>query len=79
MMKLTYRDLILLLIIVALFLPFFLSQSLYEAYHACNAAVLMFFMIFSAFIPQDFCAVVVPLALALLLRSCSYVVSYCEK
>ncbi len=36
-MKLTYRDLILLLIIVALFLPFFLSQSLYEAYHACNA------------------------------------------
>ncbi len=49
------------------------------AYHACNAAVLMFFMIFSAFIPQDFCAVVVPLALALLLRSCSYVVSYCEK
>lgn len=36
MMKLTFRDLILLLIILALFLPFFLSQSLYEAYHACN-------------------------------------------
>lgn len=45
-------------------------------YHAFNALVLMFFMIFSAFIPQDFCVVVVPLALTLLLRSCSYVVSY---
>ena len=45
-------------------------------YHAFNALVLMFFMIFSAFIPQDFCVVVVPLALSLLLRSCSYVVSY---
>ncbi len=45
-------------------------------YHAFNALVLMFFMIFFAFIPQDFCVVVVPLALTLLLRSCSYVVSY---
>ena len=45
-------------------------------YHAFNALVLIFFIIFSAFIPQDFCVVVVPLALTLLLRSCSYVVSY---
>ena len=45
-------------------------------YHAFNTAVLMFFIIFSFFIPQDFCVVVVPLALSLLLRSCSYVVSY---
>ena len=45
-------------------------------YHAFNAAILMFFIIFSFFIPQDFCVVVVPLALSLLLRSCSYVVSY---
>ena len=45
-------------------------------YHAFNTAVLMFFIIFSSFIPQDFCVVVVPLALSLLLRSCSYVVSY---
>ena len=45
-------------------------------YHAFNALVLIFFIIFSAFIQQDFCVVVVPLALTLLLRSCSYVVSY---
>ena len=45
-------------------------------YHAFNALVLIFFIIFSAFAPQDFCVVVVPLALTLLLRSCSYVVSY---
>lgn len=45
-------------------------------YHAFNALVLIFFIIFFAFIPQDFCVVVVPLALTLLLRSCSYVVSY---
>lgn len=45
-------------------------------YHAFNALVLIFFIIFSTFIPQDFCVVVVPLALTLLLRSCSYVVSY---
>ena len=45
-------------------------------YHVANAAVLMFFMIFSPLIPQDFCAVVVPLALVLWLRSCSYLFSY---
>ena len=48
-------------------------------YHLLNAAVLILFMIFSALIPQDFCVVVVPLALALLLRSCSYLLSYREK
>lgn len=48
-------------------------------YHPANAVLLCFFMIFSMFIPQDFCEVVVPLALTLLLRSCSYWVSYCEK
>ena len=36
-MKLTFRDLLLFLLIVALFLPFFLSQPLYEAYHGFNA------------------------------------------
>ena len=45
-------------------------------YHAVNIVVLTSFVIFSIFIPQDFCAVVVPLALALLLRSCSYWMSY---
>lgn len=46
------------------------------SYHRWNIVVLVFFMIFSLFIPQDFCAVVVPLASALLLRSCSYELSY---
>lgn len=36
-MKLTYRDLLLFLLIVALFLPFFLSPALYAAYHGFNA------------------------------------------
>ncbi len=45
-------------------------------YHASNASVLILFMLFSALIPQDFCAVVVPLALVSLLRSCSYWMSY---
>ncbi|MCM1531407.1 MAG: hypothetical protein NC048_02935 [Bacteroides sp.] len=36
-MKLTYRDLLLLLLVVALFLPFFLSQGLYHAYLDFNA------------------------------------------
>ncbi len=45
-------------------------------YHVWNAVVLMFFIIFSVLIPQDFCVVVVPLALALWLRSCSYILSY---
>ena len=40
-------------------------------YHVANAAVLMFFIVFSALIPQDFCEVIVPLALTLWLRSCS--------
>lgn len=48
-------------------------------YHRWNAVVLAFFMIFSAFIPQDFCVVVVPLALTLLLRSCSYELSYLKQ
>lgn len=37
-MKLNYKDLILVAIILAIFLPFFLSTPLYEAYHACNQA-----------------------------------------
>lgn len=45
-------------------------------YHAWNTVVLTSFMIFSIFIPQDFCVVVVPLALALWLRSVSYLTSY---
>ncbi len=45
-------------------------------YHPLNALVLTLFMLFSALIPQDFCVVVVPLALALSLRSCSYWISY---
>lgn len=45
-------------------------------YHAVNAVVLMFFILFSALIPQDLCAVVVPLALSLWLRSCSYLINY---
>lgn len=45
-------------------------------YHVLNGAILMFFIIFSALIPQDFCAVVVPLALILCIRSCSYLVYY---
>ena len=36
-MKFTGRDLLLCLLIVALFLPFFLSQPLYAAYHDFNA------------------------------------------
>lgn len=48
-------------------------------YHVVNSAVLIFFIIFSTVIPQDFCVVVVPLALALLLRSCSYMISYRKK
>lgn len=41
-------------------------------YHEVNMLVLMFFILFSVWIPQDFCVVVVPLALTLWLRSCSY-------
>ena len=41
-------------------------------YHEVNMLVLMFFILFSVWIPQDFCVVVVPLALILWLRSCSY-------
>ena len=48
-------------------------------YHPLNASVFILFMFFSALIPQDFCVVVVPLALALLLRSCSYWISYRKK
>ena len=48
-------------------------------YHPLNASVLILFMFFSALLPQDFCVVVVPLALALLLRSCSYWISYRKK
>lgn len=44
-------------------------------YHRVNATVLMFFILFSVLIPQDFCVVVVPLALALWLRSCSYLLN----
>lgn len=42
------------------------------SYHLLNAVVLILFMIFFFVIPQDFCVVVVPLALTLWLRSCSY-------
>lgn len=45
-------------------------------YHYAAGVVLTFFIIFSALIPQDFCVVVVPLALVLLLRSCSYIFTY---
>ncbi len=48
-------------------------------YHPLNATVLILFMFFSALIPQDFCGVVVPLASALSLRSCSYWISYRKK
>lgn len=48
-------------------------------YHCINATVLMFFMLFSALIPQDFCVVVVPLALALWLRSCGYLLNEIKK
>ena len=48
-------------------------------YHPLNVSVLILFMFFSALIPQDFCVVAVPLALALLLRSCSYCISYRKK
>lgn len=44
-------------------------------YHEANAFFLMFFMLFSFWIPQDFCVVVVPLALTLWLRSCSYLLN----
>lgn len=45
-------------------------------YHAFNTIVLIFFILFSTVIPQDFSAVVVPLALILLCRSCSYMIKY---
>ena len=45
-------------------------------YHLFNACILIFFILFSPLIPQDFCSVVVPLAVILLLRSCSYMYSY---
>ena len=45
-------------------------------YHAFNALVLIFFILFSPIIPQDFCVLVVPLALVLCCRSCSYIVRY---
>lgn len=48
-------------------------------YHAVNACILIFFILFSPIIPQKICSVIVPLALILLLRSCSYVVSYHKK
>lgn len=46
------------------------------SYHLYNTAVLMIFILFSRVIPQDFCMVVVPLALTLLLHSCSYLLTY---
>lgn len=45
-------------------------------FHMLNIAYLTLFIIFSAFIPQDFTPVVVPLALCLLLHSCSYWLIY---
>lgn len=48
-------------------------------YHRVNAVILIFFIVFSALIPQDFCVVVVPLALTLWLRSCSYLLNERKK
>lgn len=48
-------------------------------YHWINLVVLTLFILFSAIIPQDFCVLVVPLALCLLLRSCTYIIKYKNK
>lgn len=45
-------------------------------FHFLNVVYLTLFIIFSVFIPQDFTPVVVPLALCLLLHSCSYLLTY---
>ena len=48
-------------------------------YHKWNAAILTLFLIFSAVIPQEFSAIVVPLAIILIIRSCRYLLSYERK
>lgn len=48
-------------------------------YHPLNAAILTSFMIFSWWIPQDFSAIIVPLALVLLTRPLSYMLGYRKK
>lgn len=45
-------------------------------YHYINIAILTLFVLFSAWIPQDFGDIVLPLALGLLVRSVSYHFSY---
>lgn len=50
-----------------------------NVYHFVASAVLTLFIIFSALMPQNFNAVVVPLVLILLLRSCNYVFIYLKR
>lgn len=45
-------------------------------YHYINGAILTLFIVFVAWIPQDFCQIIVPLALALLTRPISYHLYY---
>ncbi len=45
-------------------------------YHYVNAAVLTLFIVLSAWIPQDFSEIIVPLAFGLLIRSASYCLNY---
>lgn len=48
-------------------------------YHYINGAILTLFIVFIAWIPQDFCQIIVPLALALLTRPISYYLYYHRK
>ena len=50
-----------------------------NVYHFVASVVLTLFIIFSALMPQNFNAVVVPLVLILLLRSCNYVFIYLKR
>lgn len=45
-------------------------------YHRLNCAILTLFILFSAFIPQDFSVLVVPLATVLSVRSTGYLIHY---
>lgn len=49
------------------------------SWHKWNAAFLTLFLIFSTIIPQEFSAIVVPLAIILIIRSCKYMLSYRER
>ncbi len=48
-------------------------------YHYLSAAFLTVFIVLSPWIPQDFCEIVVPLALSLLTRNVSYCIYYKRK